>query len=76
MRKMKAMYKCRLCGEIYADTHCGWETAIFLSHNLCGSDLSVCHGNPLSRYDIHICKQGTKEQLGFADFIGFQEEDK
>ena len=76
MWKMKAMYKCRLCGEIYADTHCGWETAMFLSNNLCGSDLVVCHGEPFSRYDTHVCKQGTKEKLGFADFIGFQEEDK
>ena len=76
MRKMKAMYKCRLCGEIYADTHCGWDTAMFISNNLCGSDLIVYHGVSISRYDTHSCKQGTKEKIGFADFIGFQEEDK
>lgn len=64
-------YKCRRCGEITHSTRCGKKLAQQVFTLLVVSeDTVIDFGNPVSRTDLHCCKDGGQ---GFADLIGTAE---
>ena len=70
---MKAIYKCRLCGEQYKPTvTLDAPQAIVASSMLaCGKDF-VCDKGYVAKIFPHACSNG---DLGLADFQGFIKED-
>ena len=68
---MKAVYKCRLCGEKFTDGHCDFITA-------CQNVTELVHGclsstvPDVQMYQGHECASG---DLGLGDFQGWSKED-
>lgn len=71
MSTCKAIYKCRLCGEIFEDYTTGEELAqaINMALVVCGHTNHVKCARNLYKYTMHYCKDGS---FGFADFQGFK----
>lgn len=68
MSDYNALFKCRLCGEIFAaggtvSRKVAQRAAISASIGELSKELSP------SLYDIHFCKDGG---IGIADFLGFK----
>jgi hypothetical protein len=63
------MYKCRLCGQIFSDGHTSKNNASKICTTLMCSDRTgiTC------KNDIHHCTDGS---IGFADFLGFKQEEE
>lgn len=71
---MRAMYKCRLCGEKYPNgTHAGREIAL---RCMIAQDAGVQGVVPMapSMTETHTCGGDHAGSLGVADFLGFEEE--
>lgn len=70
---MKAIYKCRLCGERYTEFHAGRKTAFDFTYAFTESNVYLTESQVKVRAaSVHKCKDGS---IGFADFQGFKEED-
>lgn len=72
MSKYVAVYKCRLCGEIFYDSLISEEAEKCLMAFEKGKSYYLSHSgrNNVSRYKGHYyCKDGS---LGVADFQGFR----
>lgn len=69
MTGYQAIYKCRLCGEIYNGAFTGNEN-IAISTAVCAC-LGINHKEPQSPHlcEIHNCKNG---DLGIGDFQGYK----
>ena len=71
MADCKAIYKCRLCGEIFEDGTVGEELAqaINMALVVTGNTQRVKCARNLYKRTMHYCKDGS---FGFADFQGFK----
>lgn len=68
----KAVYKCRLCGEVFAVTGTAdKKTAQECTWALC---LGIIHTDPLAptMTDVHNCGGDHAGSLGLADFQGWE----
>lgn len=88
MKHYKAIYKCRLCGEIFEDVQVPYmpmngidgEVDIKAIDDLCNlgsrehSFREGC-GLGLHRYLLHNCKGEYKNSYGFGDFQGLKFEE-
>lgn len=63
MGEYRAIYKCRLCGEVF-EAH--ELKDIFESQTYCSS-MCCQHSGGNFPYEFHICNN---EDVGFADFVG------
>lgn len=72
---MKAMYKCRLCGEVFCNsTHTGNKK---LAHRLMlEMTVELVSTDPLAptKTEIHHCGGVYAGSLGLADFQGWERE--
>lgn len=71
MAECKAVYKCRLCGEVYEEGSTGENIAqaINVALAVSGNTLSIRCGRNIYKHANHYCKDGS---FGFADFQGFR----
>jgi ribosomal protein L37AE/L43A len=78
MKEMEAIYKCRMCGKEFAKGNVSQEkiTPIMVSFRMSGDygiKVRSKYDEPnVTKYNSHICSDGS---AGFADFIGFREEE-
>ena len=70
MRTMyQAIYKCRLCGEIFSKGVTGEDIAKVATESLSIADSTIAiAGCALYIRTIHYCQDGS---FGLADFLGF-----
>lgn len=69
---MRAVYKCRLCGEKFNDCKTGYGTAFHLTVGILSNEYYKIEGQPaFYRTMVHNCEDGS---LGFVDFQGFKKE--
>jgi len=69
MTEYRAVYKCRLCGEVFENGRTGIGHAVGIGVRLTRED-SFGEGNLYGlRHITHNCKDGS---LGFADYQGFR----
>lgn len=72
MIEYRAIYKCRLCGEEYADSLISeYEAEKCFEKFEKGKSIyrSISGRNDIPKVKVHICKD---DSLGFADFIGMR----
>ena len=71
---MKAVYKCRLCGQEFKDCETGRDIAFILTVGVTSCEYYTIKGQlTFHRYIVHNCKDGS---IGFADFRGFKKEEE
>lgn len=69
---MKAIYKCRLCGEVYQNgAHADKEVAGLLMVEL---NVGLVTPRAPTMTETHTCGGDHAGSLGLADFLGFQGE--
>ena len=65
----KAIYKCRLCGEVYASLIMNGKASAYRSLE---SLREIPAGDPFAAMnDLHICKDCS---VGISDFVGWKRE--
>lgn len=68
---MRAIFKCRLCGEKYTGCICGKNTAFEVMVNLVSTYKGMIPQAP-NLVDLHSCKNGS---IGLSDFLGFENDE-
>lgn len=72
MSEYRAIYKCRLCGEEYADSLISeYEAEKCFEKFEKGKSIyrSISGRNDIPKVKVHICKD---DSFGFSDFIGMR----
>lgn len=72
MPEYRAIYKCRLCGEIFTDSLiCEREVDMFMEKLETGKAIyrSISGRNDITIVNPHLCKNGDN---GMSDFCGFK----
>ena len=71
---MRAIYKCRLCGEKKYNLNVpdDWCIPIITDLAVCGEQISYTQTGKVTLVSTHACTGGG---LGLADFQGFTKED-
>lgn len=72
MQEYRAIYRCRMCGEEYADSLMSeYEVEKCFEKFEKGKSIyrSISGRNDIPKVKVHICKDGS---LGFSDFIGMR----
>lgn len=71
MPEYQAIYKCRLCGEIFTDSLISEEEDKCMEKLETGKPIyrSISGRNDISMFKPHLCKNGDN---GMADFQGFR----
>lgn len=72
MPEYRAIYRCRMCGEEYADSLISeYEAEKCFEKLEKGKSIyrSISGRNDIPKVKVHICKYGS---LGFSDFIGMR----
>lgn len=72
MNEYKAIFKCRLCGEIYKSQIAGRVIAVQSVISACNNNIEPISSTAPSITEPHFCKD---DSIGVADFQGFRREE-
>lgn len=75
MSEYRAIYKCRLCGEEYADSLISEHEAEKCFEKFeKGKSIyrSISGRNDIPKVKVHICNDGKDGSFGLSDFIGMR----
>lgn len=72
----KAIYKCRLCGEVYHNgTETGEKVALRCITEL-AAGLCPCEAMAPQKTEVHHCGGDHAGSMGLADFQGWEKEER